>query len=117
MSGQSPNFFCNARGGSWPISEATADDSGDRFLGRTCRDRHVVRGAVRDPTATLAARPRSGSPLAKKLLDEERAHAAVNAGDHNDAIFFHFTGLKDAATHPVPFRASAIPCGISGRVP
>jgi hypothetical protein len=34
--------------------------------------------------------------LAKKLLDEERAHAAVNAGDDNDAIFFHFTGLKDA---------------------
>ena len=50
----------------------------------------------RDPTATLAARLRSGSPLAKKLLDEERAHAAVNAGDDTDAIFFHFTGLKDA---------------------
>jgi hypothetical protein len=27
-----------------PISEATAGDSGDCFLGRTCRDRHVVRG-------------------------------------------------------------------------
>jgi hypothetical protein len=34
--------------------------------------------------------------LAKKLLDEERAHAAVNPGDDNDAIFFHFTGLEDA---------------------
>jgi hypothetical protein len=34
--------------------------------------------------------------LAKKLLDEERAHAAVNAGDDNDAIFIHFMGLKDA---------------------
>jgi hypothetical protein len=48
-----------------------------------------------DPTATLAARLRSGSPLAKKLLDEERAH--VNAVDDNDAIFFHFTGLKKDA--------------------
>jgi hypothetical protein len=67
----------------------------------------LERGAGFDPTATLAARLRSGSPLAKKLLDEERAHAAVNAGGDNDAIFFHFTGLK----------ASAIPCGISGRVP
>jgi hypothetical protein len=54
------------------------------------------RSFARDPTATLAARLRSGSPLAKKLLAEERAHAAVNVGDNNDAIFFHFTGLKDA---------------------
>jgi hypothetical protein len=33
----------------WPISVAKADDSGDRLLGRTCRDSHVVRGLFVPP--------------------------------------------------------------------
>jgi hypothetical protein len=38
-----------AGGSSWPISEAKADDSGDRFLGWTCRDSHAVRGLFVTP--------------------------------------------------------------------
>jgi hypothetical protein len=34
--------------------------------------------------------------LAMKRFDEDRAHAAVNAVDDNDAIFVHYMGLKDA---------------------
>jgi RNA:NAD 2'-phosphotransferase (TPT1/KptA family) len=48
--------------------------------------------AVCDPTGTLAARLRSGSPSAKKLLDEEHAHAAVNAGDKQRYDLFRFMG-------------------------
>jgi hypothetical protein len=46
-------------------------------------------GSVRSNIGrAVAARLRFKSPLAKKLLDQERAHAAVNTGDDNDAIFF-----------------------------
>jgi hypothetical protein len=34
---------CHVR--TWPISVTKADDSGDRFLGRTCRDSQIVQGA------------------------------------------------------------------------